>query len=210
MKNDLRILSVSNSPKFIEFLLRFRYEDVINCPKEKRREYRKKEKYTYKEQVILSVIGDTKRSWWLCPTVCSGRRGDGSSHRRKCRCFKGYGKNKESVWNFKNSQGFIYCSKSKSGKIETSKIVSPWCHRKRLAVEVARNLDLIYAFGSACLEKTLLQECLKCGYKTENGCSYKIGCGKGKSLFAYQCLVGICEGCKEQVIDKIERKNVRA
>lgn len=198
MKKQIRILSVSNSPKFIESLLAFHYEDSILCPKEQIWDYKKKDSYTEQELMILDVIGSLKRSRMMCPIVCSGNRGDGSKYARKCIFFKGYGKEKENVWNFRNPKSFIFCSKSENGMLKVRKIVSPWCYRKRLAVEVARNLDLIHRFGSSCLEKTLLQECLKCNYKRKDGCNYKVGCEKGKIIFAFECKVGICEICKER------------
>jgi len=148
-KKEIRVLTIQNSPRFWEALLQFSYSDLIICPKSKYSDYRKKKTYTPQEQKILNRLYNVNHAVQMfSPTICSGRRGDGSSYRNKCGFFGGYGERKENVWNFHKPEKFVFCSKAKNGRIYIQKITTD-CKRRNLTNAVARDLGLIQYFGSA-------------------------------------------------------------
>lgn len=202
MKKDIRVLDVDlGTPEggaFIDWLLAFRFSDLITCPKDSPMDFRAKTSYTNDEARILSLLRTVEKCKDLMsPIVCSGLRGDGSRFRDKCEFFGGYGKNSDEVWSFKHPQGFVWCGKHGGEKINTQKMTT--CKRRELARTVAGHRGLIEQFGSNRLTYASSDECLKCDFKTKDGCGYEIKCGKGVLYFAlaYGCNHGDCVGCPE-------------
>lgn len=205
MKKELRILSIkSGTPQgdaFIDWLIKFRYDPQVECPKDKPWDFRAKKEYTAMEQKILDYlhrVNNCPRNY--CPIVCSGLRGDGSRFSNKCKYFNGYGWNKDKIFDFRKPQPFVWCSRAKRGKTPIN-FYSSHCGIKRLALMVAKKQKLIHEFGCADLERTPIEDCILCESKTENGCRFKPGCKKGESVCGLfcDCTIGVCDGCKEKV-----------
>jgi hypothetical protein len=178
-------------------LTTFHFDDVVFCPKESIEDFRLKKEYTEDEQRILNLLYKVdKNPSWSWPRGGSGFRGDGSKYAETCEFFGGYGDNRDFVWNYHTPQPYVWCSKIEGKRLYTIKVASD-CLKRRFASVVARNLDLIRLFGSADLETTLMEECLKCKHLVENKCNFDFGCEKGNSYFT-NCIFGDCDNCKEK------------
>lgn len=197
MSKEIEIIVASQD--FLEALVAFNFDSLRYCPDEGLIDFRAKRQYTEDEKRILKLIPNvTSAKPLYCPTVCSGLRGDGSRFRERCNHFIGYGENDDEVFNFFNPQSFVRCSKY--GKIRIEKYTTD-CLKRKLAVTVARDGELINFFNSATLEYVPKTQCLKCNSfdrKTET-CSFKVGCEKGKGLWSLHtdCTCGDCDSCQK-------------
>lgn len=204
MNKDIRMLSIKvgtpSGDAFVEWLSKFGYRELIECPNVKPEDFRRKGKYSKQEQKILNYLHNVESNINLCsPIVCSGLRGDGSKYKEKCKYFRGYGWNKDKLFNFDNPQIFIQCTKAKRGKVPI-KLYASNCELKRLALVVAKKKKLVYEWGCADLENTPIEDCLMCEYKTESSCEFESGCKKGEIVLGLftDCTIGVCKGCRSR------------
>jgi len=205
-KHEIHILKVDAS--ILDILSAFVFDQLIQCPKMKPRDFRAKKEYSEDEERILSLIPNATNAITLfCPTVCSGLRGDGSRFRDKCEHFDSYGENKDQVFSFHNPQKFVNCKKHGKVKIED---YANSCVKREITVAAARGRGLIHHFGSADLEKVKKDVCLTCSHfkwlTTSKGdvkvesCNFKPGCKRGEGYIL--CLdmdwcYGDCDTCEK-------------
>jgi len=181
MKKDIQILSIDGN-SLLKLFPVFMISDSIDCPKYHHQDFCIKKNYSTKEQKIINSIPNVRKARFrFSPIICSGRRGDGSRYRERCKYFGGYGNEKQDVWNYDNPVKSLYCNKAKTGAIEVKKSTSN-CNKRRLLVRSAVTHNLIQHFGSGCLEQVLIiEECLKCPYSNKKifKCLWKPKCNEG-------------------------------
>lgn len=197
-----RILSIKTGSiggdAFIDWLIAFRFDDLIECPQSPRRDFRtaKGKDCSRFGKRILNLLRDIEGCVNpMCPTVCSGLRGDGSRFRETCKFFMGYGARLGVQWNFSNPDLFVRCRYREDYKVTVFKAAS--CKRREIARTVAHEKGLIESFGSASLTYALSNECQACSFRSKEGCSYIFRCERAGlySVMSNKCNWGDCATC---------------
>jgi len=203
MRKNIQILSIDGD-SLLKLFPDFMISDSIDCPKYPHKNFCIKDKYTEEEQKIIDLIPNVKKARFrFCPTICSGRRGDGSRYKERCEYFEGYGNRKEDVWNYDNPAPFLHCNKTKSGTIKIKRITSD-CKKRRSLIRSTVTHNLIQHFNSGCLEQVSFEECLKCSHfdKKMLKCQWKPKCeegNKGLLTMMWGCSYGDCESCTKTI-----------
>ncbi|GAH51607.1 unnamed protein product, partial [marine sediment metagenome] len=143
-QKDVRILSVFNRDA-LGALLRFDFDRLIKCPKDKRRNFVKK------EGDIAKLIPNVRKAKSLfCYSICSGIRGDGSRFRDRCPYFERY------------TAKQVICRLSPSGRVNIEEYAT--CAKLERIVRVGINRGEIEEFGSSDLTNVSKSVCEKCEY----------------------------------------------
>lgn len=177
-QKDFRIVSMDADA--LEALLKFRFERLIKCPKDRRRNFVKN------EGDIVKLIPNAKRTKSLfCYSICKGLRGDGSRYRDQCPYFMGY------------TPRQVICRLSPSKQVNIEEYAD--CPKLERIVKVGVNKGQIEQFGSADLTRVPRRVCEKCEYlvkiKNEFGCTFKTGCDNNILALMF-CASLDCKKCE--------------
>jgi len=184
-KKDFRILTISDGDA-LKALLRFDFSKLIKCPKDRRRNFVKK------EGDIVELIPNVRKAKSLfCYSICSGIRGDGSRFRNRCPYFIKYA--------FRQ----VICKLSPSGRVNIEEYAT--CPKLERIVRVGINKGQIEQFGSADLTNISKGVCEKCehlakveGIEDEYNCTFKTGCENNIIALLF-CTRLDCKGCKRNI-----------
>ena len=184
-QKDFRILTISGG-EALEALLRFDFDRLIKCPKDRRRNFVKK------EGDIVKLIPNVRRTKSLFSySICKGLRGDGSRFRNQCPYFVRYAARQ------------VICKLSPSGRVNIEEYAT--CPKLERIVRVGINKGQIEQFGSADLTNVLKSVCEKCEYlakvegiEDEYDCTFKTGCGNNIIALLF-CTSLDYKGCKRNI-----------
>ena len=184
-QKDFRILTIS-SGHALEALLRFDFDKLIKCPKDRRRNFVKK------EGDIVKLIPNVRRTKSLfCYSICKGLRGDGSRFRNQCPYFVRY------------ATGQVICKLSPSKRVNIEEYTR--CPKLDRIVRVGINKGQIEEFGSASLTNVSKSVCKKCEclvkieeIENEYDCTFKTGCDNN-FLTLTLCTSLDCKECKRNI-----------
>jgi len=184
-QKDFRTLTISNGDA-LEALLRFDFARLIKCPKDRRRNFVKK------EGDIAKLLPNVRRTKSLfCYSICSGIRGDGSRFRNRCPYFVRYATKQ------------VICRLSPSGRVNIEEYTH--CPKLERIVRVGINKGEIEEFGSSDLTNVSKGVCEKCDYlvrieeiKNEYDCTFKTGCGNNIIATMF-CTSLDCKKCARNI-----------
>lgn len=171
----------------LEALHKFRFERLIKCPKDRRRNFVKNEGDVVK---LIPNVGRTKSLFSY--HICNGLRGDGSRFRDRCPHF---------IMGYVSNQ--IICRLSPSKRVNIEEYAS--CPKLERIVRVGVNKGQIEQFGSGDLTNVSRDVCERCEYfmkiKDEYSCTFKTGCNNSV-LAEMFCTSLDCKKCENAKNDK--------
>ena len=187
-RKDFRIVSMDEDA--LEALHKFRFDKLIKCPKDKRRNFVKNEGATVK---LIPNVRRTKKLF-SCH-ICSGLRGDGSRYKDQCPYFMGY------------TSRQVICKLSPSKRVNIEEYAD--CPRLERIVKVGVNKDQIELWGSGDLTIVSKSVCEKCEYlvevKNEYNCTFKTGCDNN-ILAVMFCASLDCKKCENNKKKRKDKK----
>lgn len=176
---------VSIDADALEALHKFRFDELIKCPKDRRRNFVKN------EGDIVKLIPNVRRTKSLFTShICNGLRGDGSRFRDQCPHWMGY------------TPRQVICRLSPSKRVNIEEYAD--CPRLERIVRVGVNKGQIEQFGSSDLTNVSRDVCERCEYlvkieeiENEYDCTFKTGCDN--SVIALMLCTSLdCKKCERR------------